>query len=115
MSAAPVAQPHDAPGAATRREDVAVRRAEETVAVVVAFTALAAGAVLVGGLIADTLGLSQGAVLLRVGCAGLLAVPLVRNAAVIVLDKRRSMRGLAAGVALLLVTIYAVALSQEAP
>ena len=106
--------PSPAAGAAAAGA-IAVRRVEERVAVVVAVAALAAGALLVVGLLAEAVRWRPGSMLLRAGCAGLLAVPLARNAAVVLWDRRRGVRALAVATSALLAALYVAVLIQEEP
>lgn len=83
--------------------------AEGKIAVAVTVAAFLAGLLLIGGLVVDALEVQAAPVVLRAGAFVLLAVPLVRNAAVLVVDERRPARLLATLLSVGLGLIYTFA------
>lgn len=83
--------------------------AEGKIAVAVTVAALLAGLLLIGGLVVDALEVQAAPAVLRAGAFVLLAVPLVRNAAVLVVDERRPARLLAILLSVGLGVIYTFA------
>lgn len=88
------------------------RRAQAQVGMFVASAGVVALGVLLAGLLAHAAHIDGANTMLRSGCGVLLAIPLVRNGAVFVLDRRRSVKNLAALVTVALAALYAIAVSR---